>query len=143
MASTVQKIQDRLFGKSTAVQNDTNDNLQGQQPFPTGPMERIDLPTPLTIDIPKDSTSSSTAPQRKNTDNPDSGDENDGLNAATPPLQPYRERLAEKLGDKYKGAEKYRLEQDEARERHWKRWGPYLSDRQWVRCAFDFNKCRA
>lgn len=134
MASTVQKIQDRLFGKSIAVQNDNIDNnLQQQQPFPTGSTERVDLPTPLTIDIPKDSTTSNSVPQRKNNDNQDSGDENDGLNAATPPLQPYRERLAEKLGDKYKGAEKYRLEQDQNREKHWKRWGPYLSDRQWVR----------
>jgi hypothetical protein len=44
----------------------------------------------------------------------------------------YRQRLAEALGTVYKGAEKYRLQQDDLREKHWKRWGPYLSDRQWV-----------
>jgi hypothetical protein len=37
-----------------------------------------------------------------------------------------------RLGSDYHGVERYRLEQDEARERHWKRWGPYLSDRQWA-----------
>lgn len=49
------------------------------------------------------------------------------------PTKKYRQKLSEKLGSKYQGTEKYRLEQDEKRERHWKRWGPYLSDRQWVR----------
>lgn len=44
----------------------------------------------------------------------------------------YRQRLAETLGAEYKGAEKHRLQQDDDREKHWKRWGPYLSDRQWV-----------
>ena len=44
----------------------------------------------------------------------------------------YRERLLRKLGTKYDGVEKYRLEQDERKERHWKRWGPYLSEREWV-----------
>jgi hypothetical protein len=44
----------------------------------------------------------------------------------------YRDGLLDKLGPDYEGVEKYRLEQDEARERHWKRWGPYLSERQWV-----------
>lgn len=45
----------------------------------------------------------------------------------------YRDKLLDRLGPDYEGVEKYRLEQDEARERHWKRWGPYLSERQWVR----------
>lgn len=45
----------------------------------------------------------------------------------------YRERLLEKLGAEYEGAERYRLLQDGKKEQHWKRWGPYLSERQWVR----------
>lgn len=45
---------------------------------------------------------------------------------------PFRIRLLKRLGDKYVGAEKYRLDQDAKKEAHWKRWGPYLSDRQWV-----------
>lgn len=47
--------------------------------------------------------------------------------------RPFRVRLADKLGPDYHGTERFRLEQDDKRERHWKRWGPYLSDRQWVR----------
>lgn len=46
--------------------------------------------------------------------------------------RPYRERVIEKLGAHYEGVERHRLDQDEQKERHWKRWGPYLSERQWV-----------
>lgn len=35
--------------------------------------------------------------------------------------------------DKWKSVEEQRLDEDERREKHWKRWGPYLSERQWVR----------
>lgn len=38
--------------------------------------------------------------------------------------------------DKWKSVEEMRLEEDERHEKHWKRWGPYLSERQWVRCGF-------
>ena len=47
--------------------------------------------------------------------------------------RPFRQRIAEQLGPEYHGAERLRLDQDCRKERHWKRWGPYLSDRQWVR----------
>jgi len=45
----------------------------------------------------------------------------------------YRDRLLRRLGNEYHGAERYRLEADRKKEAHWKRWGPYVSDRQWVR----------
>ena len=48
---------------------------------------------------------------------------------------PYRDRLLRRLGNEYHGAERYRLEADRKKEVHWKRWGPYLSDRQWVRLS--------
>jgi hypothetical protein len=32
----------------------------------------------------------------------------------------------------YKSVEELRLEEDGKKEKHWKRWGPYLSERQWV-----------
>ena len=37
------------------------------------------------------------------------------------------------------GAECTRLEQDERRERNWKRWGPYLSERQWGTVREDYS----
>ena len=36
-------------------------------------------------------------------------------------------------------AEQQRLEQDRARQRHWKRWGPYLSDRAWGTVREDYS----
>jgi len=50
--------------------------------------------------------------------------------------RPYRERLVDMLGADYHGVERYRLLQDEKRDRHWKRWGPYLSERQWVNLKY-------
>lgn len=48
------------------------------------------------------------------------------------PSQPFKDRLLKELGPDYDGAERYRLAQDKQKQLHWKRWGPYLSDRQWV-----------
>lgn len=136
MASTVQKIQDKLFGRLSAKSTEDLAEVD-QHPFPAGSnAEPVDQPASLTIDIPKDPNTPTPMPQRKNTDSPNS-DHDIGPGSKTPPLKTYRERLAEKLGDAYKGAEKYRLLQDNDRERHWKRWGPYLSDRQWV-CVQQF-----
>ena len=40
------------------------------------------------------------------------------------------------------GAEAERLEQDARRERNWKRWGPYLSERQWGTVREDYSRGR-
>ncbi len=37
------------------------------------------------------------------------------------------------------GAEQARLAEDAARERHWKRWGPYLAERQWATVREDYS----
>jgi len=37
------------------------------------------------------------------------------------------------------GAEALRLEQDTHRERNWKRWGPYLAERQWGTVREDYS----
>jgi hypothetical protein len=38
------------------------------------------------------------------------------------------------------GAEKTRLDQDARREKNWKRWGPYLSERQWGTVREDYSE---
>ncbi|TMQ50539.1 MAG: glucosidase [Candidatus Eisenbacteria bacterium] len=38
------------------------------------------------------------------------------------------------------GAEGQRLEQDERRQKNWKRWGPYLSERQWGTVREDYSE---
>ena len=37
-------------------------------------------------------------------------------------------------------AEQKRLEEDEKRLKNWKRWGPYLSERQWGTVREDYSK---
>jgi hypothetical protein len=83
----------------------------------------------LTINIPKLPTTPTPPPQREK--QVDSSPKVPQVEETTD-SRTYRERLASALGDQYKGVEKHRLSQDEKKERHWKRWGPYLSDRQWV-----------
>src|SRR6266545_2874211 len=48
-------------------------------------------------------------------------------------LQEHRRRQA------VSGAEKRRLEEDARRVRNWKRWGPYLSERQWGTVREDYS----
>ena len=36
-------------------------------------------------------------------------------------------------------AEEQRLEEDARREKHWKRWGPYLSERAWGTVREDYS----
>ena len=37
------------------------------------------------------------------------------------------------------GAEGERLQEDAARKKNWKRWGPYLSERQWATVREDYS----
>ncbi len=39
----------------------------------------------------------------------------------------------------FRGAEAERLAQDERRDKNWKRWGPYLSERQWATVREDYS----
>jgi hypothetical protein len=109
MASdTVKRVQEKLFGRGNNDPESTQDRDPG-----------------LTINIPKPAKSQLPPPKiSKAVPSPKNPDEEE--------VRSYRDRLAEKLGAEYKGAERYRLLQDGNKERHWKRWGPYLSDRQWV-----------
>lgn len=90
----------------------------------------------LTINIPNPNLNESSQPgpappkmAKTESNAPNEADEDERAD-------PFRQRLSEKLGPEYHGAERFRLDQDGRREQHWKRWGPYLSDRQWVCCAF-------
>ena len=122
MASdSIKKVQEKLF-RGGNTNNDTEIprsepaltiNIPGAPPTPTPP---IAAP-------PK---SSKALDQLPNNDQDARRQQDDRF---------YRERLASRIGADYKGVERYRLEQEERRERHWKRWGPYLSERQWVRAT--------
>jgi hypothetical protein len=96
----------------------------------TNGIQQTDLRDPgLTIQIPKTELTPPAHKPPPKTSKVVSGNPNIQEYRST---KSYRQRLSETLGVDYDGVEKYRLLQDENRERHWKRWGPYLSDRQWV-----------
>ena len=119
--STAKSIQARVFGGQES--SGTNGR---QSPAP--------LATDLSIQIPKPKLNrpgpgkvaldpAPSKPKKK---------KDEARSKVPPDSRPYRERLVEKLGTQYDGVERHRLEQDLNKERHWKRWGPYLSERQWV-----------
>ncbi|KII92355.1 hypothetical protein PLICRDRAFT_102685 [Plicaturopsis crispa FD-325 SS-3] len=113
MASeSIKKVQGKLF----------RGGIHGPQQ-PAGEARSSDAG--LTIHIPKPSPAINTNPPPKNT--------------KTPPSNSYRSRLINELGGHYRGVERHRLLQDEKKKRHWKRWGPYLSDRQWATVREDYS----
>ncbi|GMK58313.1 hypothetical protein CspeluHIS016_0503450 [Cutaneotrichosporon spelunceum] len=50
-----------------------------------------------------------------------------------------RDRLAKQLGSEYRSVEDHRLHQSDLYEVHWKRWGPYVSERQWGTVREDYS----
>lgn len=118
--SRAEQIRGKLFG---------NDKQKGGD----NPLTRSTSDVPLSIQIPKpDPPSQSTQPPKL--PNANKSDSSPKPEHARDPRS-FRERLVEHLGHEYHGAERYRVVQDDNKEVHWKRWGPYLSDRQWVRSA--------
>jgi len=144
--SGAKKAQQKIFGTmamEAATMNDgarcavpeagDDDNSCGSANLTQGPG--------LTVIIPKPKLSGSAPPNLpkkpasdqspKVVDDVNGGDDAEEGEEAMETV-PFRHRLAKTLGEEYRGAERYRLIQDDKKEKHWKRWGPYLSDRQWV-----------
>jgi Mannosylglycerate hydrolase MGH1-like glycoside hydrolase domain len=59
---------------------------------------------------------------------------------ATEPSPASTTREARSAAKTYLGAEARRLEEDARREKNWKRWGPYLSERQWGTVREDYSE---
>src|SRR3972149_10470399 len=49
------------------------------------------------------------------------------------------EEIKKKTDVKGRNAESLRLAEDSRREKNWKRWGPYLSERQWGTVREDYS----
>lgn len=124
--SQTKKIQSKIF---------RGEHTSNVEPLSAGSRSSFEQSQPaLTINIPKPSEQPPAQPPPKLSKPPSSSPkyERDYLNGS----KSFRERLADKLGEKYHGAERFRLDQDVKRDIHWKRWGPYVSDRQWVLFSF-------
>ncbi|EIW83007.1 glycoside hydrolase family 63 protein [Coniophora puteana RWD-64-598 SS2] len=132
----VKSLQERIF-KAAGAGPSTPQNVKKTGPSPPPSLDtRPSDSAGLTIQIPKPSQPNSTSVQPKtNTQKPPTV----SPSGASAQQKPYRARLKELQPEAYQGAEKYRLEQDENRKRHWKRWGPYLSDRQWATVREDYS----
>ncbi|WWD18946.1 hypothetical protein CI109_103402 [Kwoniella shandongensis] len=50
-----------------------------------------------------------------------------------------RDRLIKSMGPRYHSVEEYRLDQSDRYDVHWKRWGPYVSERQWGTVREDYS----
>ena len=116
--SRTEKLRGKLFGRKTPENN---------EPAPE-PDTRNSPEAPLSIHIPKPDLPRQPAAHPKRDNKTDSSPRPEIARDS----RTFRERLVENLGREYHGAERYRLVQDDNKELHWKRWGPYLSDRQWV-----------
>ncbi|THH30923.1 hypothetical protein EUX98_g3248 [Antrodiella citrinella] len=132
--SQTKKIQNKLF----RAERD-RDSARAADAAQTDPPRSSSDPA-LTIEIPKVTTTATPggpAPPKmqKNTSEPSPKLEN----LSTRPTMAFRQRLAQQLGRQYNGAERHRLVQDGTKELHWKRWGPYLSDRQWATVREDYS----
>ena len=118
--SRAEKIRGKLFGSGDKASNGEDVSVS-----------RSSSDVPLTIQIPKPPPTQPAPPKNK-ADKADSSPRSPRAEPAQRPDKCFRERLVQKLGANYHGAERYRLAQDATKEVHWKRWGPYVSDRQWV-----------
>jgi len=143
--SGAKKAQQKIFGTTTmevATMNDgarctvpeagDNDSGCGSANLNQGPGLTLIIPKPKLSgsappNLPKKPASDQSPKAVDDVNGGDDAEEEEAMETV-----PFRQRLAKKLGEDYKGAERYRLIQDDNKERHWKRWGPYLSDRQWV-----------
>lgn len=114
-SSSVKAIQEKLFRGGDDSNGPGSSDSDSRDPR-------------LTIQIPKSAASKSEPPPKALKASPQGQNTSDGDTIQ----KSYRQRLSDRLGVNYQGVERHRLQQDDARLRHWKRWGPYLSDRQWV-----------
>ncbi|OCB88721.1 hypothetical protein A7U60_g4102 [Sanghuangporus baumii] len=128
--STAKNIQAKVFGGQDSSPNSTRSPTPGVTPS--------ESPN-LSIHIPK----STPPPSSKDKDLSSKGkiQPRSSLSFTEKSRQAttFQERLLKKLGTRYDGVERYRLEEDERKERHWKRWGPYLSERQWATVREDYS----
>lgn len=151
--SAAQKLKQRLFSAPSDAKDDAGSPSlkidipgQQQQPRPGTPSQRPALRRKSDVDgtgLPSSGNSVSSIPVPPGYKDPSSSDEEkvntDPEEAAPRATESYRQRLLNKLGTQYASVEEHRLDQDRLKEKHWKRWGPYLSERQWATVREDYS----
>ncbi|KAI0087956.1 Six-hairpin glycosidase-like protein [Irpex rosettiformis] len=127
--SRAEQIRGKLFGGLGKAKS------SGDKPIDES-TTRSTPDVPLSIHIPKPEPPAvqPTPPTRKETKSDSSPKPEVSKDSKS-----FRQRLIETLGPEYHGAERHRLVQDNNKELHWKRWGPYVSDRQWATVREDYS----
>ncbi|KAI0758346.1 Six-hairpin glycosidase-like protein [Irpex lacteus] len=128
--SRAEQIRGKLFG---AVKPKTNGDKPADEPI-----TRSTSDVPLSIHIPKPDPPpvQQAPPPRKEKESKSDSSPKPEVGRES---KSFRQRLVEQLGPDYHGAERHRLVQDDKKEVHWKRWGPYVSDRQWATVREDYS----
>jgi hypothetical protein len=132
-------------GSTTAVQSDTPTDRKNEQSLP----KRPSLPTATDLPAPESIKSSPQAgtPTADASKNPEDAEPRTAgvvsETADTPRVardeETLRDKLMRSMGPRYTSVEEFRLDQAEHYEKHWRRWGPYLSERQWVSACVRFS----
>ncbi|KAH8119223.1 Six-hairpin glycosidase-like protein [Phellopilus nigrolimitatus] len=129
--STAKNIQAKVFGGQDTSPDGTRSPTPVVSPPSDAPPLSIHIPRPPPLQLPKQKPIQDSPPslRQKSTNG----------NGASKQTTTLRDRLLKELGTRYDGVERHRLEQDEKKEHHWKRWGPYLSERQWATVREDYS----
>ncbi|KAI5123649.1 hypothetical protein M0805_001682 [Coniferiporia weirii] len=125
--STAKNIQAKVFGSQDSSPNNARSPTQATSPPSDPPSLSIHIPKPPPLQFKQKPVQDSPPLKQKVT------------NGAVRKSTTFKERLLKILGTRYDGVERYRLEEDEKKEKHWKRWGPYLSERQWATVREDYS----
>lgn len=123
---------------TTAIQSDSPADRKAEQSLPKRPSlpTATDLPAPESIKS-SPQAGTPTAEASRNADEAESRTAGAVSETADTPRivrdeETLRDKLMRSMGPRYTSVEEFRLDQAEHYEKHWRRWGPYLSERQWV-----------
>ncbi|ORY35385.1 putative cytoplasm protein [Naematelia encephala] len=161
--STAKKLQSKLFGATgpaaTSGEQNGSDSPTGSgtatpvatnQPQSTEPL-KISIPGPGLAgtekrekdNLPKRPSlqidGTPPAPENLPSPHPGTGSETDTPGTLGGDFKSLRDRLMQNLGPRYRSVEEHRLDQSDRYEVHWKRWGPYVSERQWGTVREDYS----
>lgn len=123
---------------TTAIQSDSPADRKAESSLPKRPSmpSATDLPAPESIKT-SPQAGTPTAEASKNADEAEPRTAGAVSETADTPRtvrdeETLRDKLMRSMGPRYTSVEEFRLDQAEHYEKHWRRWGPYLSERQWV-----------
>lgn len=127
-------------GNTIATSNDSATDANRKTETPASLPKRPSLPTSSDLTAPeliKSSPQSGTPTEEARQNAEDGEPRTAGASELDTPRNrdelTLRDKLMKSMGPRYTSVEEFRLDQVEHYEKHWRRWGPYLSERQWVR----------